>query len=697
MSVFQLATAALCLAACLQADPAPVTLHVATDGSDSSSGKLDAPFATVERARDAAREVKRKQPVIVYIHGGTYTLARPLRFGPEDSGSAECPIVYAAYRDERPVLSGGRVIGGWKEVTVEGKRLWAAGIPAVREGKWYFRQLWINGGRRTRARNPNQGFYRLAGVPDLDLAKPYQAGNERIQFAPGEITHWKDAEIVFMTFWISSRRRITGVDEAQRIATLDRRTTMRLTDGFGKTPQLARYYVENAMGLLDMPGEWYLDRLTGMVYYMPLPGEKIENVEAIAPLLDQLLILDGKPKEDRRVEHLSFRGLTFEHAEFWLPEQDHGDQFQRQAAAPMPGAIQLTGARRCSFTQCAIAHVSSSAIHFSRGCDHDQLTNSKLFDLGAGGVKVGDTDRIGNVPPGMTSPFSEDPREETHDIEISDNDIREGGRVFHQGHGILVGQSYNNLISHNHVHDFYQHGISIGWTWGYGKSLARNNVVEYNHIHLIGQGWLSDLAGVYTLGIQPGTVIRNNLIHDVECSDYVGRGIYLDEGRTGIVLENNVVYRTSTGGFGMNFGKNNIIRNNIFAFGERSQIEPVGNMPRAPAGSGYVLERNIFLLKKGENVLRGNWQPKPTDNLVIRGNLYWNEGGDVRFGSRTLAEWQAAGLDAGSLIADPLFADTESGNFKLSPRSPALKIGFQPIDLSGVGPHAAARKALAAE
>src|SRR4051794_16994144 len=233
MNFSQLAAAALCVAVCLGADSASVTLHVATEGSDSWSGKLaapnaartDGPFASIERARDAAREVQRKRPVVVYVHGGTYTLARPIRFGPEDSGSAECPIIYAAYHDERPVFSGGRAIEGWKEVTVDGKRLWAADIPAAREGKWYFRQLWLNGGRRTRARNPNEGFYRPAGVPDLDISKPYQTGNERIQYPPGEIANGKDAadaEIVFMTFWISSPPRIAELDEERHIASLDR-------------------------------------------------------------------------------------------------------------------------------------------------------------------------------------------------------------------------------------------------------------------------------------------------------------------------------------------------------------------------------------------------------------------------------------------------------------------------------------------
>lgn len=102
------------------------------------------------------------QPVTVYVHGGTYTLAAPLHFTEQDSGTPDCPITYAAWRKERPVFSGGRAITGWKAVTVDGKHLWAAEIPDVRDGKWNFRQLWINGQRATRARNPNTGFLRDA-------------------------------------------------------------------------------------------------------------------------------------------------------------------------------------------------------------------------------------------------------------------------------------------------------------------------------------------------------------------------------------------------------------------------------------------------------------------------------------------------------------------------------------------------------
>jgi hypothetical protein len=675
---------------------APVVYYIAPTGSDQGSGKLAAPFATIEHARDVVRSLKHPAtPVTVYLRGGTYTLASPLHFTPEDSGASDAPVTYAAYKDERPVISGGRSITGWKETTVDGKHLWTVDIPSVRDGKWYFRELWINGHRATRARNPNTGFFRATAVPDLDLKKPYQQGNESFQFAPGQLEPWPDlddAEIVFLTFWISAREKVASIDAMSHVAKLARRTPMRLTDGFGQAPQLARFYVENAFELLDAPGEWYLNRKTGSLYYMPLPGEQISKAEAVAPVLEQLVFFDGDPKNDHAIEYLTFRGLTFAHSEWWLPADDRNDKYQRQAASFHPGAIELTGVGHCTFDQCTVAHLSSYAIHFSRGCDHDLVTRCNLLDLGTGGVKIGEPDRIGNVPPNIPNPFPDDPKLETHDIEVSDSVIREGGRVFHQGHGILIGQSYNNLISHNDIRDFYQIGISVGWTWGYGKSLAHDNIIEYNHIQKIGQGWSSDLGGIYTLGPQPGTVLRYNLIHDVECADYVGRGVYLDEGSTGVLVENNIMYNTSTGGFGLNYGRRNIIRNNIFAFGKQAQIEYAGNMAKAPPGSSYTLDRNIFFYRSSENLLRGPWQPRPVDKFTVDHNLYWREGdGELKFGRRTLAEWRGLGFDKESIVADPLFVNAQKGDFHLKPGSPAGKIGFQSIDLSSVGPRRSVR------
>jgi hypothetical protein len=259
--------AALVLALPMAAAPGrTMVYHVSPDGSDQRSGEsAETAFATLERARRAVRELKRsqggtlQQPVTVAVHGGTYWLSKPLQFTAEDSGAPGVPVIWEAFGSDRPVLSGGRAIHGWNEVAVGGRKLWTMNVPAVRDGKWYFRELWINGGRRQRARSPNDGFYRIAALPDLDVSKPYQNGQRRFVYTPGEIKAWDnlaDAEIVTLHFWVSTRTGIASVDESKNLVNLTESSGMRLTDGFGKQPQLARYYVENAFELLDAPGEW---------------------------------------------------------------------------------------------------------------------------------------------------------------------------------------------------------------------------------------------------------------------------------------------------------------------------------------------------------------------------------------------------------------------------------------------------------
>jgi hypothetical protein len=651
------------------------------------------PLNSLEKARDAVRDLKRqqggtlKQPVTVYVHAGTYSLSQPLRFTPEDSGAADSPVTYRAFEGDKPVISGGAAIKGWKELTVDGKRLWAAQIPAVKQGKWYFRQLWANGQRKQRARHPNQGFFRMAGVPDLDMktinAQNTHQGQRRFEYSPGEVRRWDnltDVEVVILHFWVSTRCEIAGIDEANRIVSLAQPSSMRMTDGFGRPPLLARYYVENAFELLDSPGEWYLNRKTGMLYYMPMPGETIDRFEAVAPVAEQFMTLEGDPGSGRFVEHLAFKGLTFSYAEWWLPQDQRRGRYQQQASAGVPGAIHAYGARHCAFEACTISHVSSFGIHFSRGCSNNRVAGCHLFDLGAGGVEVGEPDREVKTA------------EETHDIAITDNHIHDGGQVFHQAMGILVFQCYNNLISHNHVHDLYKNAIAVGWNWGFGKSLARGNVIEWNHIHDIGKGWFNDGGAIYTLGVQPGTVIRNNLVHDIGSVVYGGNGIYLDQGSAEIVVEKNITYNTTGGGYTQTFGKDNVVRNNIFALAKVGQLQPEGGMAGLPKDvNSFTFENNIVYWKPEQKLLRGAWRDI-NSKVVMRKNLYWQtDGAPVTVGPQTWDQWQARGMDRGSIVADPLFVDPARYDFRLKPGSPALKLGFEPFDLSAVGPRNSSR------
>ncbi len=215
--------------------------------------------------------------------------------------------------------------------------------------------------------------------------------------------------------------------------------------------------------------------------------------------------------------------------------------------------------------------------------------------------------------------------------------------------------------------------------------MARDNVIEFNHVHDLGQGWLSDLGGIYTLGVQPGTVVRGNVFHDIAGHRYGGWGIYFDEGSTNITAENNLVYRTTHGGFHQHYGKDNVVRNNVFALGRDAQIQRTRPEPHR----SFTFERNIVYWTEGK-LLAGNWT---TRNVIFDHNVYWRAGGgEVRFNGDTWQQWRDRGLDTHSLVADPLFVNAAKNDFRLQEKSPALKAGFVPLVLSAVGPRTGSRK-----
>ncbi|MCS7222703.1 MAG: right-handed parallel beta-helix repeat-containing protein [Anaerolineae bacterium] len=659
--------------------------YVSPEGNDAWSGHLpspdpsgaDGPFATLQQAQRAVRKMKWEKgqlpgPVTVYVRKGIYFLKEPLVFTPEDSGVETAPVAYVAYPGEHPILSGGQPITNWQRATTDGRPLWMAVLPEVAEGKWFFRQLWVNGQRRQRARHPNYGYLRVAEL--LDHPEQWFEGQSRFRFHEGDLKAWPTAsaaEIVVMNRWVESRLPIASIDEAERVVCCHRRSVFRLDPD-------DPYYVEHAFEVLDMPGEWFLDRESGKLYYWPLPYEDLNQVQIIAPVLTQVMRMEGEPRKDGWVEYLVFRGLSFAHTEWYFPPEPQEQQSEKsiggfpQAAVGVPGAVYGEGIRHCVFEDCTIAHVGTYGLELGRGCRNNRILGCEITDLGAGGVKIGET------------VIREDADEQTYGNEISDCRIYDGGHVFHSAVGIWIGQSYGNRLVHNEVADFYYTGISIGWTWGYDRSLAGSNLVAFNHVHHIGirrngEGpILSDMGGIYTLGIQEGTVIHHNLWHDIAGIRYGGWGIYFDEGSTGITAENNLVYNTTHGGFHQHYGRANVVRNNVFAYARDHQLQA----SRAETHLRFQFERNIVLGRSEQ------WLAGEVDfNFVFDHNLYWREDeGPIRFGHLTWDEWRARGMDEHSILADPKFRDPKHGDFYLQPGSPAEQIGFQPFDLSSVGP-----------
>ena len=650
----------------------PNVFFVAPDGNDAWSGHLprpnrrgdDGPFATLARARDAVRTLKAGQGLpqgaTVYVRGGTYFLDQSLTVGPGDSGST-----YAAYPGEKPVLSGGRRITGWRAPT-EG-HVWTATIPEVKAGEWYFHQLFVDGSRRVRARIPNEGYLLNEGpiepLGDRAKARRDPETKKGFRFKPGDIQRWtnlEDANVVQFHSWTASVHWIEELDETNSIV----RFTAPANWPTGYWTQHERYYVENVPEALDAPGEWYLDRKTGVLSYWPLPGEDMRAAEVIAPRLRHLVRFEGDPASGKFVEGITLRGLSFQHAAWEIKDKGAADG---QAAWFLDAAITGKGVRGCAIERCEVAHVGEYGIWLGAGSKGNRIAQCHIHDLGGGGIKIGET----------ASPKDEAAAAEHNTVDNCF--IHDIGRVFHAGIGVWIGRSSHNRVTHCEICDTNYTGISVGWSWGYAPSSAHHNVVEHNHVHHIGRGVLGDMGGIYTLGISPGTVIRGNVFHDVYSPGIGGgTGIYPDEGSSELLIENNIVYNTEFGGFSQHYGRENIVRNNVFAFSNHGEV----TRHRQEEHSSFTFERNLVLSTNG-TPLWGNWS---NGNYTMERNLYWDTStDDPEFDGMSFEEWQALGRDKGSLIADPLFVDPQARDFRLKPGSPAAKIGFQPIDTSGVG------------
>jgi hypothetical protein len=207
---------------------------------------------------------------------------------------------------------------------------------------------------------------------------------------------------------------------------------------------------------------------------------------------------------------------------------------------------------------------------------------------------------------------------------------------------------------------------------------------------------VDDQAAIYPRGMQPGTIICGNLIRNIGNNEGRGwyAGIYLDEGTTGVVVEENTVFNTCGSCFNQHYGKDNIVRNNIFVNSLKGGYS-IGRTKVKDVVSSLQVERNIIITRSGKSMVGGdhlkNLAGDEDKGFRIDSNCYWQAGGGedplVDGKKMTWTTWRSYGKDLNSLIADPLFADPDHGDFTLKPASPAVaKLGFKPFDLSQVGP-----------
>ncbi len=513
---------------------------VAPGGSDASPGTAEKPFATPARAKKAVREriaAGLKADVKVILRGGVYRVGEPLVFGPADSGTEKFAVTYAAHPGEKVVLSGGVSITAWKQGP---DGIWTARAPAVKEGKPPFRNLFVNGRRAVRARTPNRDektpAWQLTGVELSKDLKRYT-----IKLAPGLVKSWRnpgDVEVMIAGNWAINRKRVESIDEKAGLVVL---APPHVGGPEYIFPSAGRWcHFENAREMLDQPGEWYLDRTTGVLSYWPRPGEDMTRAEAIAPAAVQLVKIAGQP--GRPVRNLHFQGIAFEHTDWPVPPGGYmGIQachYQTAGANPNPwprvlAAVACTYAEGCSVEDGSLARLGGCGIELADGCSGNVIRGNRVFDASGNGINVGGP----GAGPGV-------PKKNT----VGNNRVHGCGLEYYGAVGIWVGITDGTVVSHNLVHDLPYTGISVGWQWNPEPTPCRENLVEYNHVYDV-MNRLCDGGCIYTLGFQPGTVIRGNHLHDVHRSQFAqgapNNGMFIDEGSKGYLFEQNVIYSTA--------------------------------------------------------------------------------------------------------------------------------------------------------
>ena len=639
------------------------------------------PHAALERIR-SAKAGGDKSAWTVRVKAGRYVLPKTLVITPADSGTPEAPVTWIG--EDGAEFAGGAAITGWKD---QGDGVWSAPIPKTPGGKpAYFEQLWVNGRRADRARLPNAGEHlrivspKIAKAADAEdrYVETVAFTNDAAKAALAAITpdEMPFVQMCVIHKWSFARRVLRGFDAKTATATTWSPEGWKSWKCWNEKETLVSF--ENVRAAFDAPGEWFYDAKGGKVLYRPLPGEDLSKAEVVAPSarLSRLVEFRGDPDAGAFVHDVAFRNIAFAFSAAPGGNNGPSECQNLQAAHRSDGTVSLLGARRIAFEGCAVRHTGNYGMRFENGCTSNRVSRCRLEDLGAGGVWMG-SDR-GYVAKGEALSRRVirklAPRSVAFNV-IEDCTIRAGGRFNPEGAGVAIAHASDCAVRHCDIHDLYYTGVSVGWTWGYAGSVAQRNEVAFNRIYDLGKGVMSDMGGVYTLGTSFGTKVHDNVIHDVDSYSYGGWALYADEGSEGIVMERNVCWNTTDGGFHQHFGVGCLIRNNIFAWNRMRGAVRMTCAEKFGVPSSLNFVNNIVIVREspltGEGVCNvgGVWA----------NNLWWDVSGKPSFngGRQDWAQWTASGKETGGVCADPQFEDAAAFDFRLKPTSPALKLGFK--------------------
>jgi len=546
-------------------------IWVSPTGNDHAAGTKEAPKVTLAAGLRQAREYRRlktqgiENGIQIILKSGVYSEYEALFIRPEDSGTTQFPTIIRGEEGGKVVLSGGVQITNWKK---SGK-LWVADMPAFNGRPFDFRQLWVNGKKAVRARN-------VADFEKMPRIMSNDAVNEILWVptsAVKKILKAPYAEMVLHEMWCIANLRIKSIEvhgDSAAVRFHNPESRIQFEHPWPR-PMIAPglnspFYLTNAMELLDEPGEWYHDITTHKLYYYPLAGEKIMQTEAIVPALETLVSVKGTP--DRPVENIVFSNINFNYTTWMRPSEkghvplqagmyltdaytlkpkmireDNNHKLDNQDWVGRPAAaIQISDASNIDFSNCNFEHTGSTALDYVSGDKGGTVKGCIFRDIAGNGLVTGSfspTAQEAHLPYDPT-----DKREVCSFQHITNNLFTD---VTNEDWGcvaICAGYVSNINIEHNEISDVSYTGISLGWGWNQTVNCMKNNRIFANHIFHYARH-MYDVAGIYTLGSQPKTVISENYVHDIYKPGYVHDPdhwfyLYTDEGSSFITLKDNL-------------------------------------------------------------------------------------------------------------------------------------------------------------
>ena len=561
--------------------PATTTLWVAPDGDDAAPGSAERPVATLTRVRSLLEERTRlgaNDDLEIRMRRGVYPLAETLVLTSRELGNGAQRVSFVAHDAERVVVTGSRRLSGeWRRV---GGDLWALDIPAAANGQWVFRSLFRAGTALPRAREPDEGFWK---VKTVDAERRTLRLHERL---PAEYTQITGAELNTTAWWHFNRQPVASITgehiTAERSIGSDV-SSFRLSE-----KSHSRVWLENALAFADTPGEWFLDVVPGVLYYRAAGAEDPNRIVFAAPVLRELIVVRGEATQP--VRNVQFVGLEFAETDWEMPAggrlgvQAGAWAFDRSRTYSPGAALRFIYATGASVQGCTFINLGDGAIAFEIGTRDGRVSHCTFRHIGSNAIQVGrrpeytgeghplhrdfastqlELDPQGKLPNSaeIWKRRNQGVPEAPAHIRIADNTLVECGRLDFGSVAIWVGYAHHIGIEHNLIRRLPYTAISVGWRWAPGQTNCHSNLIRRNRIEEI-MLQAGDGGGIYLIGEQPGTRVLENYISD-SGRNYWAHGLYTDECSDHMEIAGNYVNRVMDHSIFMNRnGPNQVFRDN---------------------------------------------------------------------------------------------------------------------------------------